>query len=97
AGLLGTMSARMHLTVELMYHTVGAMNERLAFSAYERMAEILTELGEHGLVDTLMKPLRRDESAHLGYYRTAARGIRDRCERFPPAAAKDILVHTYAA
>jgi rubrerythrin len=96
AGLLGTLSARMHQTVELMYHTVGAMNERLAFSAYERMAEILTELGEHGLVETLMKPLRRDESAHLGYYRTAARDLRDRCDRFQLAAARNILVHTYA-
>ena len=28
--------------------SIGAMNERLAFSAYERMSEILTELGEHG-------------------------------------------------
>jgi hypothetical protein len=96
AGLLGTLSHRMHQTVELMYHTVGAMNERLAFSAYERMGEILTELGEHGLVSTLMKPLRRDESAHLGYYRTAAREIRDTCDRWQLAAARNILVHTYA-
>ena len=29
AGLLGTMSARMHETVELVYHSIGAMNERL--------------------------------------------------------------------
>ena len=89
AGLLGSASARVHETVELIYHTIGAMNERLAFSAYERMSEVLGELGEHGLVDTLMKPLRRDESAHLGYYRTAARDLRDRLDRWQLFVARE--------
>jgi hypothetical protein len=96
AGLLGTMSRRMHETVELVYHTIGAMNERLAFSAYERMSEILTELGEQGLVETLLKPLRRDESAHLGYYRTAARELRDRLDRWQIAVARNVITRTYA-
>ena len=96
AGLLGTMSARMHETVELVYHSIGAMNERLAFSAYERMSEILTELGEHGLVESLMKPLRRDESAHLGYYRTAARDLRDRLDRWQLAVARTVITRTYS-
>jgi len=72
------------------------MNERLAFSAYERMSEILTELGELGLVETLMKPLRRDESAHLGYYRTAARDLRDRLDRWQLAVARNVISRTYA-
>jgi hypothetical protein len=96
AGLLGTMSIRMHETVELIYHTIGAMNERLAFSAYERMSEVLDELGETGLVDTLMRPLRRDESAHLGYYRTAARDLRDRLDRWQIAAARAVITRTYS-
>jgi len=96
AGVLGSLSARMHETVELIYHSVGAMNERLAFSAYERMAVVLAELGEQGLVDTLMRPLRRDESAHLGYYRTAARDLRDRVDRWQLAIARGIITHTYA-
>jgi hypothetical protein len=96
AGLLGSASARVHETVELIYHTIGAMNERLAFSAYERMSEILGELGEDGLVDTLMKPLRRDESAHLGYYRTAARDIRDRLDRWQLFVARNVIAHTYS-
>ena len=96
AGILGSVSARVHETVELVYHAVGAMNERLAFSAYERMSEILTELGEHGLVETLFKPLRRDESAHLGYYRTAARDLRDRLDRRQLFAARAIITRTYA-
>jgi hypothetical protein len=96
AGLLGSLSTRMHQTVELIYHSIGAMNERLAFSAYERMSEILTELGEDGLVDTLMRPLRRDESAHLGYYRTAARELRDRLDRWQIAVARNVIVRTYS-
>lgn len=96
AGRLGSLSVRMHETVELIYHSVGAMNERLAFSAYERMSEVLVELGEHGLVETLMKPLRRDESAHLGYYRTAARDLRNRVDRWQLAVARAIVTRTYA-
>jgi hypothetical protein len=96
AGVLGTMSTRMHETVELIYHTIGAMNERLAFTAYERMSDVLVELGEQGIVDTLMRPLRRDESAHLGYYRTAAAALRDRLDRWQVAAARSVISRTYA-
>jgi hypothetical protein len=96
AGLLGTLSTRMHQTVELIYHSIGAMNERLAFSAYERMSQVLEELGEHRLVHTLMQPLRRDESAHLGYYRTAARDLRDRLDRWQLAAARAVITRTYS-
>jgi hypothetical protein len=96
AGLLGSMSVRMHETVELVYHSIGSMNERLAFSAYERMSDVLTELGEHRLVETLLKPLRRDESAHLGYYRTAARDLRDRLDRWQLAVARFVISQTYS-
>ncbi len=96
AGLLGSMSARVHETVELIYHTIGAMNERLAFSAYERMSVVLEELGEDGLVRSLMRPLRRDESAHLGYYRTAARDLRDRLDGWQLAMARGVITRTYA-
>jgi hypothetical protein len=90
------MSRRVHETIELIYHTIGAMNERLAFSAYERMSDGLAELGEHGLVDTLLKPMRRDESAHLGYYRTAARDLRDRLDRWQLAGARAFITRTYS-
>lgn len=96
AGYVGTLSRRMHETVELIYHTIGAMNERLAFTAYERMSDVLLELGELGLVDTLMQPLRRDESAHLGYYRTAARVLGDRLDRWQLAVARAVITSTYA-
>lgn len=96
AGVLGRLSRRMHETVELVFHTVGAMNERLAFSAYERMSEVLVDMGEHAVVDTLLRPLRRDESAHLGYYRTVARDLRDRLDGWQLAGARAIVTRTYA-
>lgn len=96
AGLLGSMSRRMHETVELIYHVIGTMNERLAFGAYERMAAVLDELGEEGLSRTLFQPLRRDESAHLGYYRTAARELSGRLDRWQLALARTIIIRTYA-
>ncbi|MEQ1785406.1 MAG: hypothetical protein ABL966_00010 [Acidimicrobiales bacterium] len=96
AGVLGSASQRVHETVELIYHTIGAMNERLAFSAYERMSVVLVELGEPGLVDTLMTPLRRDESAHLGYYRTAARDLRGRLDAWQLYVARAVITRTYS-
>ena len=43
-----------------------------------------------------MKPLRRDESAHLGYYRTAARDLRDRLDRWQLFVARNVIAHTYS-
>lgn len=95
-GALGTLSRHAHETVELAYHVIGAMNEKLAFTAYERMAGVLVASGERDLAESLMRPLRRDESAHLGYYRTVARDLRDRLDRWQLAAARTLIVRTYA-
>ena len=72
------------------------MNEKLAFTAYERMAAVLVASGEQDLAESLMRPLRRDESAHLGYYRTVARDLRERLDRWQLAAARALIVRTYA-
>ena len=39
---------------------------------------------------------RRDESAHLGYYRTVAKELRDRLDRWQIAVARNVITHTYA-
>ena len=70
AGTLGTLSAHVYEIVSMMYHSIGAINERLAMGAYRQMTAIMTELGEDELAEALMNPMRRDEAAHLGYYRT---------------------------
>jgi hypothetical protein len=69
AGLLGRASNRLYEVVLMIYHTVGAMNEKLAMSAYQAMGRIAYELDEPELADALFNPMRRDESMHLGYYR----------------------------
>lgn len=96
AGWLGHRSHRTYEIVSMTYHTIGAINERLALAAYERMAEIAVELDEPDLALALFQSLRRDESAHLGYYRTYARQLRLRLSPRQLAVARMIIVGTYA-
>jgi hypothetical protein len=67
SGLLGRLVPHAYEVVSMAYHPIGAVNERLAAGAYTRMATVAAELGEMGLADTLLAPLRRDESGHPGY------------------------------
>lgn len=96
AGVLGRLSANAYEMVSLTYHAIGAINERLAMAAYTRMAEICRELDQHDLADTLLVPMRRDESLHLGYYRTYARQLRHRMSSWKLAAVRLLIVHTYS-
>lgn len=96
AGLLGRRSASVYEIVSLMYHSIGAMNERLALGAYTEMGRIASDLGEDELATVLFGHLRRDESAHLGYYRTYARQLRTRLAPWQLAAARGMIVNTYA-
>ncbi len=96
AGMLGRLSANAYEMVSLTYHSIGAINERLAMAAYTRMAEICRELDQHDLADTLLAPMRRDESLHLGYYRTYARQLRHRMSSWKLAAVRLLIVHTYS-
>ena len=96
AGLLGRRSRHAYEMVSMTYHTIGAINERLALGAYGRIAEILHELGERPLVDAMFGPMRRDESMHLGYYRTYARQLRLRLKPWQLALVRTLIVHTYA-
>jgi hypothetical protein len=82
--------------VEMAYHAIGAINERFAMEAYRQMADIMTELGEHEVVDTLMTPMRNDEAMHLAYYRTYARQLRNSLARWQLAVVRGLIVHTYA-
>lgn len=96
AGLLARLVPRVKSMIELTYHAIGAINERLAFEAYRRMAGILDELGEHDLTEALMVPMRNDEAAHLSYYRTYARQLRPSLAAWQLAAVRFLIVHTYA-
>jgi hypothetical protein len=96
AGFLARLLPRVKSMVEMTYHTIGAINERLALEAYRRMATILEHLGEHEMAATLMVPMRNDEAAHLSYYRTYARQLRPTLAAWQLAVVRGLIVHTYA-
>ena len=95
AGLLGQRSTHAYQIVSTMYHSIGAMNERLALGAYTEMGAIAWDLGEEELATVLFAHLRRDEAAHLGYYRTYARRLRTNLAPWQLAVTRAMIVHTY--
>src|SRR5262245_3393824 len=94
AGVLGNVSSHLYEIVSMIYHSVGAINERLAMGAYRQMTAVLHELGENELADVLMSPMRRDEAAHLGYYRTYAKQLRPRLHAWQLALVRNVIVRT---
>lgn len=97
AGVLGRLSPHAHAIVSMAYHTIGAMNERLAVGAYGEMAQIATSLDAGELADDLFRPMRADESLHLGYYRTYAMQLRAVLSRWQLADAPIEVKCFYAA
>jgi hypothetical protein len=95
AGTLTRLLPTARGIVEMAYHAIGAINERLAMEAYRQMAEVLVELDEHEVVETLMTPMRNDEAMHLAYYRTYARQLRNSLARWQLAVVRGLIVHTY--
>jgi hypothetical protein len=96
AGWLGHRSHRVYEMVSMTYHAIGAINERLALEAYARMGMIATDLGEVELAAALFQCLRRDESTHLGYYRTYARQLRLRLSPAQLALVRALITAAYA-
>ena len=96
AGFLARLLPRVKSMIEMTYHTIGAINERLALEAYRRMAATLDQLGEQEMAAALMVPMRNDEAAHLSYYRTYARQLRPSLATWQLAAVRALIVHTYA-
>ena len=95
AWLLGTASARAYEVVLMTYLTVGAMNEKLAMSAYQAMAAVAATIGEQDLADLLFSPMRRDESMHLGY-RTYARELGKVLHPWQRWLVRTLVLRTYA-
>jgi hypothetical protein len=96
AGLASRGSRHLHEIVLMLYHTVGAMNEKLAMSAYQQMARIAEHIGEPELAEALFGPMRRDESLHLGYYRTYARELGRQLQPWQRSFVRWLVVKTYA-
>jgi hypothetical protein len=94
-GALGRMSARMHEVVETVWATAGAMNEHLAMAAYARMDEMLRDLDERALHETLFRKLRAHESAHKSFYSAYAAEVMGSVQPWQRRLVRLIVHHTY--
>ena len=80
---------------KLIYLSRGAMHEHMTYDCYRHLGAQLEALGEHALTNTVTDPIRRQEAAHLGYYRLAAVTHRKALTRTQIALARQITLHTY--
>ena len=85
----------MHEVVEAVWATAGTMNEHLAMTAYVRMDEILRDLDERALHETLFRTLRAHESAHKSFYSAYATDVMGRMQRWQRRLVRLIVQHTY--
>jgi len=81
--------------VKLIYLARGAMHEHLTYSAYAHLGRLFLDRGESGLAATVTDPVRRQEAAHLGYYRLAAVHHRRGMSSAQVAAARAVSVRSY--
>jgi len=81
---------------KLVYLARGAMQEHLTYNCYRGLGAQLSMLGEHALATTVCDPIRRQEAAHLGYYRLAASTHRRQLSGSQVALARSISIRTYA-
>ena len=72
--LLGAMAhwAPMQDVSRMMFYLSGASTERQAVLAYNSFLAGLEELGEDAVVETVIKPIKRQEPGHFAFYRMSA-------------------------
>lgn len=95
-GALGRLSPSVHAVFEMIYLSRGAMHEKLTFVGYNALADALDVLGEPALLETVIKPIRSQEAAHLAYYTTEAQRLRSHLHPWQTALARWISMLTYA-
>jgi hypothetical protein len=96
--MLGTLAANrwLHDVLTMLYLSRGAMHEHMTYDCYRHLGAHFAALGEDALVQTVTEPIRRQEAAHLGYYRMAAMALRATLSPAQLATARWITVRTYA-
>ncbi len=72
-GVLSKNIPEMRDIFMLNYLSRGAMHERYTAGGYTIIGNIMTEMHEEEFVRTAIKPVFKQESRHLGYYRPAAK------------------------
>ena len=95
-GVAGRLSQRTHEVVEMIYHTTGAVHEKLTFIGYQRLIDRLTAMGERALVATMMQPIIRDEAGHLGYYQLVVKQLKPNLAAWQQQLVRGVIRKTYA-
>ena len=70
-GLLAT-SKPVQDIARLLYFLTGASTERQAVLAYNQLNTGLTELGEHAIAETVIRPIKQQEPGHFAFYQMSA-------------------------
>lgn len=86
---------KVHDILMMIYLSRGAMHEKLTFSGYKLLEEKLSFLGEKALIETAIKPIKRQEAAHLGYYQLAAVNMRQRLSPWQLQATQYLTKRSY--
>jgi hypothetical protein len=63
--------------VRMLYYLTGMATERSAVIAYNLLHDGVSELGETGIAETVVAPIKRQEPGHYAFYQLAARGLWD--------------------
>lgn len=58
--------------VRFLYFLTGASTERQAVLAYNTLTDGLTEMGETGVKETLISPIKQQEPGHFAFYQMSA-------------------------
>lgn len=73
-GLLSRLPG-MNAVVRMLYYLTGVATERAAVVAYSRLLSGLRSADERALVETVVKPIRRQEPSHFVFYRRSAEAV----------------------
>ena len=57
---------------KLLYFLTGASTERQAVLAYNQLNTGLEEMGEHAIVETIVRPIKQQEPGHFAFYQMSA-------------------------
>ncbi len=66
----------------MLYYLTGMATERSAVLAYNLLLDGVRELGEEGVAQTVVAPIRRQEPGHYAFYQLSARGLWPRLARW---------------
>ena len=61
--------------VRMLYYLTGMATERSAVIAYNLLHDGVSELGETGIAETVVAPIKRQEPGHYAFYQLSARGL----------------------